>query len=88
MTGLESRVFGVYGDDTVVYPGHGDPAEAMRRILDINSHALVVGTDLPSTRAPLPFSDDDLTSLADFLDPQELEDTLWNNAAALYRLAR
>ena len=24
MTGLESRVFGVYGDDTVVYPGHGD----------------------------------------------------------------
>ena len=24
MTGLESLVFGVYGDDTVVYPGHGD----------------------------------------------------------------
>ena len=24
MTGLESRVFGVYGDETVVYPGHGD----------------------------------------------------------------
>ncbi len=24
MTGLESRVFGAYGDDTVVYPGHGD----------------------------------------------------------------
>jgi glyoxylase-like metal-dependent hydrolase (beta-lactamase superfamily II) len=24
MTGLESRVFDVYGDDTVVYPGHGD----------------------------------------------------------------
>jgi glyoxylase-like metal-dependent hydrolase (beta-lactamase superfamily II) len=24
MTGLESSVFGVYGDDTVVYPGHGD----------------------------------------------------------------
>lgn len=62
------------------------PADAIRRILDINRHALVVGTDLPSTRAPRPFSDDDLTSLADFLDPQELEDTLWNNAAALYRL--
>jgi hypothetical protein len=63
-----------------------DPADAMRRILDINRHALVVGTDLPSTRAPRPFSDDDLASLADFLDPRELEDTLWNNAAALYRL--
>ena len=24
MSGLESRVFEVYGDDTVVYPGHGD----------------------------------------------------------------
>ena len=24
MTGLEKEVFGVYGDDTVVYPGHGD----------------------------------------------------------------
>ena len=24
MGDLESRVFGVYGDDTVVYPGHGD----------------------------------------------------------------
>jgi glyoxylase-like metal-dependent hydrolase (beta-lactamase superfamily II) len=24
MTGLENDVFGIYGDDTVVYPGHGD----------------------------------------------------------------
>jgi glyoxylase-like metal-dependent hydrolase (beta-lactamase superfamily II) len=24
MTGLENDVFGVFGDDTVVYPGHGD----------------------------------------------------------------
>ncbi len=24
MTGLENEVFAVYGDDTVVYPGHGD----------------------------------------------------------------
>lgn len=24
MTGLETQVFDVYGDDTVVYPGHGD----------------------------------------------------------------
>ena len=23
MTGLETDVFGVYGDDTVAYPGHG-----------------------------------------------------------------
>ncbi len=24
MTGLETKVFDVLGDDTVVYPGHGD----------------------------------------------------------------
>jgi len=24
MDGLETKVFGRYGDDTVVYPGHGD----------------------------------------------------------------
>lgn len=24
MTGLETKVFDVYGDDTVIYPGHGD----------------------------------------------------------------
>ena len=24
MTGLETQAFGVYGDDTIVYPGHGD----------------------------------------------------------------
>lgn len=63
-----------------------NPAEAIRRILDINRHAVLVGTDLPSTRAPRAFLDGDVTSLADFLDPEELDDVLWNNAATLYRL--
>ena len=32
MTGLETDVFGIYGDDTVVYPGHGDaPSRGARR---------------------------------------------------------
>jgi len=63
-----------------------DPAAAMNRILDINPRALVFGTDLPSTRAPRVFADTDLTSLADLIDPRYLEDVLWGNAAALYRI--
>ncbi|MGV0992497.1 MAG: amidohydrolase family protein [Mycobacterium sp.] len=63
-----------------------DPAEAMTRILEINPHALMFGTDLPSTRAPRPFSDTDLTSLAELIDPCHLENMLWRNAIELYRV--
>lgn len=63
-----------------------DPADAMRRILGINPHALVFGTDLPSTRAPRPFDDSDLTMLSDVVGAEHLGDVLWRNAAALYRL--
>ena len=63
-----------------------DPAEAMNRILDINPRALVFGTDLPSTRAARAFTDGDLTSLPEIIDPRFLPDVLWHNAAALYRV--
>lgn len=61
-----------------------DAGPAMRRILDINSQALVFGTDLPSTRAPRPFADSDLTGLVDLLGPDEASNVLWHNAASLY----
>lgn len=64
-----------------------DPADAIRRILDINPRAVVFGTDLPSTRAPRPFRDDDLSSVADFLVLSELDNVLWHNAIELYRLS-
>ena len=63
-----------------------DAGEAMNRILDVNPHALVFGTDLPSTRAARAFADADLTSLPELLDGRHLDDVLWNNAAVLYRL--
>jgi predicted TIM-barrel fold metal-dependent hydrolase len=62
-----------------------DPAEAMNRILAVNPHSLVFGTDLPSTRAPRPFADSDLTGLAAAVGAEHLEDVLWRNAARLYR---
>jgi predicted TIM-barrel fold metal-dependent hydrolase len=64
-----------------------DPAEAMARILDVNPGALVFGTDLPSTRAPRPFIDADLTTLGALIGPQHLDNVLWHNAVALYRPA-
>ena len=61
-----------------------DPGPAMHRILDVNPHALIFGTDLPSTRAPRPFEDSDLTGLTDMLGPEHVANVLWHNAAALY----
>lgn len=63
-----------------------DPEPVMRQILDANPHALVFGTDLPSTRARRPFADSDLTSLGAWLNERERENVLWRNAADLYRL--
>lgn len=65
-----------------------DPAEAMTRILDVNPHALMFGTDLPSTRAPRPFEDTDLTGLAGLIGERHLANVLWHNAAALYLSCR
>ena len=63
-----------------------DPVAAINRILEVNPHALVFGTDLPSTRAPRPFRNTDLTTLSDLIGSRHLGNVLWDNAAALYRL--
>ena len=64
-----------------------DPAAAMTRILAVNPGALVFGTDLPSTRAPRPFVDADLTGLGEAIGVEHLPNVLWGNAVRLYRLA-
>lgn len=61
-----------------------DPVEAMTRILEINAHALIFGTDLPSTRARRPFADSDMTSLGEVMSADDLGNVLWHNAARLY----
>jgi predicted TIM-barrel fold metal-dependent hydrolase len=62
-----------------------DRAEAMNRILAVNPHSLVFGTDLPSTRAPRPFCDADLTGLGELIGTEHLDNVVWRNAAQLYR---
>lgn len=61
-----------------------DPATAVRAIVDANPAALMVGTDLPSTRARRPFADEDFDLIRDVLSPEECANVFWNNAAEFY----
>ncbi|MBO0675871.1 amidohydrolase family protein [Mycolicibacterium sp. S2-37] len=64
-----------------------NPADAIRRIIDVNPHALVFGTDLPSTRADRPFVNSDLDLIRATVDRRHIDDVLWSNAATLYRVS-
>lgn len=61
-----------------------DPAAAIAAILAVDPTALMVGTDLPSTRARRPFRDDDFDRIAQAVGSGHLDDVFWNNAAAFY----
>ncbi|UYP19765.1 amidohydrolase family protein [Rhodococcus sp. Z13] len=61
-------------------------ADALRAIADADPGALVFGTDLPSTRAPRPFADTDVTLVTEALGPDLAEGVLWRNATDLYRI--
>lgn len=60
---------------------------ALRALAEVNPHALMFGTDLPSTRAPRPFQDDDLTLLAAALGPAAARAALFDNAWDFYEAA-
>ncbi|WP_017534859.1 amidohydrolase family protein [Nocardiopsis alba] len=62
-----------------------DPLEAMRAVIEVDPTALMVGTDLPSTRARRPFADTDLELVAEAAG-EHLDAVLHDNAAAFYRL--
>ena len=59
---------------------------ALQSLYAANPHALMFGTDLPSTRAPRPFQADDLTLIEDELDDDGAQMVLWGNARDFYRL--
>ena len=64
-----------------------DVLSVMQQLYSINPEGLMFGSDLPSTRAPRPYSDDDFERVIDAVGYQGLEDVLYNNAARFYRLA-
>lgn len=57
---------------------------AICAIYSANPHALMFGTDLPSTRAPTPYPDDDFLLVADMLDETAAQQVFSLNALKLY----
>lgn len=64
-----------------------DVADVLRQIAAVDPGALMFGTDLPSTRAPRPFTRADLELLRETLGPELARRALWDNAIAWYRPA-
>ena len=62
-----------------------DAKEALRALSAANPEALLFGTDLPSTRAPRPYFDDDLLLVLDALGEELAKKALYGNAAGFYR---
>lgn len=61
-----------------------DPVAAMQAIVSVDPTALMVGTDLPSTRARRPFGDHDLDIIAQAVGPEHVEAVFRGNAEAFY----
>lgn len=60
--------------------------EAMQEIMDVNPAALMFGTDLPSTRAPEPFRDEDVQLIKDNFSREQARRILYQNGQDFYRL--
>ena len=57
----------------------------LRQIVAINPDALMFGTDLPSTRAPRPYSDDDYFTVIDTLGEKLAQKVFYENGVNFYR---
>jgi predicted TIM-barrel fold metal-dependent hydrolase len=62
-----------------------DVKSALRQIAAANPDALMFGTDLPSTRAPRPYRDDDLLLVMDALGENLARKALYDNAIDFYK---
>lgn len=63
-----------------------DPLPVMKKIMEINPAALLFGTDLPSTRAKVPFSEGDIDLILQNFGVRESERILYENAVNWYRI--
>lgn len=61
-----------------------DAAEAIQIIYSINPDALMFGTDLPSTRAKVPFQHSDVSLIYQALEEDQAENVLYRNALKWY----
>ncbi len=65
-----------------------DVTQALKEIYSVNPLALMFGTDLPSTRAPRAYSDQDFVLVAENLDAIAAKRIFSENAVAFYRPKR
>lgn len=61
-----------------------DIGEALQKLYAANPNALMFGTDLPSTRAPRAYRDEDIDLIGDALGDPGLQKVLWENAQQFY----
>ncbi|MCP5047072.1 MAG: amidohydrolase family protein, partial [bacterium] len=62
-----------------------DVPEAVKEICNVNPNFLMFGTDLPSTRAPRPYNDNDLLLIIETLGEESAKKVLVENAVSFYR---
>lgn len=88
-TGLKDLYYWVEKGIKVKATGFGridfDALKAMKVINNINPEALMFGTDLPSTRAKIPFSDKDVQLIVDNFSETETEHIFYKNAVNWYK---
>lgn len=63
-----------------------DVPATLEAIAKTNPHALVFGTDIPSTRAERPFQPSDIDLVEKVLGPELAQKAFWDNPIALYRV--
>lgn len=64
-----------------------DPDAVMRSIVTVNPAALIFGSDLPSTRARIPFQDIDIDRITKVVGEEHVNAVLETNARHFYRLS-
>lgn len=65
-----------------------DVPAALRQLYAANPHALMFGTDLPSTRAPRPYADSDFLLVEETLGEEAARAVFYGNAAEFYQALR
>lgn len=63
-----------------------DVVTAMKELYSINPECLMFGTDLPSTRSPRPYRDNDIELVTDNFDSEAVKKILYKNAIEFYKL--
>ncbi len=76
---------GVYVKATGFSRVNFDIKKAIKEIIAINPNALLFGTDLPSTRAPKPYSDVDFFMIIDAIGEDMARKVFYENAINFYR---